>query len=766
MKKTTLLLATAVALLVPSGALAQRSHLQPTSGTLYLGSDSATQSNPQAELTFDSHGNETTRTSGTFSSMTVSGHDYDYSKGYAVLLNEYEATLTEDSQDTIWTRHTWLNDDGIRYKMSLYSNSTYQQEDGFIFDDAGRITQIEMKDDSTYLTWKDDTLSSYKHIQTGWGSRTIELNDVEVAFDRQPFDVMQYNYDDLLNQFNTYHVFINATGHYTYKSSWPQVDVDGDIKVSTYVKPNYKHAEQLAMINDTDTLSYQVWDKLDRNGSYKVTSIEPKVYPGQMTISYVTYNEFGDKVMQIDSVGYEYNGEMQWEVSRDSTPTDYEGVKPMRKMDYYWDTTGESWVLGSLIVYNEWDEKPIDPIYDPVIVERQFSDRQIPQSGSQYSGDDTSYQNPTAEYSYDEHFNMISKTTGTMSSQNIEEWEYNYSKGYPFLSSHSTYTLNNKGEKSDEFIFWETTYDDNGIRTGVSGMDMYGSEITGYHFDALGHVDSLINESDSTIISWDGEDMKSYYYNHPSSWSARKIVFDSLSIGYADRTFNAMQADFGELSYSDLMRDFKSFHTCINADGYYYSKDYSGDVLEGTLTVRTKVSDDQQDVYSVTIVNGLDTLVEQKIHFNDEYGSFTQTLRHPYESEYYTIYDYTYNEYGDLIRTVYTQPSYDGNYYTTEELDTVIYEEDKPVRMEHYYYKEGQAVLGYTIVYDEWISTGINATKRDFDATKGAQLYTIDGRKVADLSASQLMNGNFGLSLQGIYILRQGNNAKKIILHK
>ena len=762
MKKTTfLLLVTAVALLVPSGALAQKSHLQPLSGTMYQAADSATQNNPQAELTFDEHGNLTAKITCSFSKMNVEGHDYDYSKGYRVLLNDYWATIQNSGNDTTWTQRTWLNDRGVRTRMMVYSNTTNQEETGFSFDDLGHITSFDMEGDSTRLTWDGERLKTYNHTVKGWGTRVTTLDSVSVAFGDKPFDAMQYDYDDLLYNYTTYHTFINGSGTFSYHSTWPKADLEGNIDISTTVKPNGKWAEQLVMLNDTDTLCVQTWEKLDKNGSFKLTMRQPVLYPDQVTYHYLYYNVFGDLVQQLDSIGYSHGGETSWEVSHHRELVDYEGVKPLRRMFYNWDDASNDWSLGYLYVFTEWNEKPADPVCDPVVVDRHFSAVQVPQSGSMYAKDDPNYENAKEEYTYDDHFNMTSKTSGSMSSSDVEEWEYNYSKGYPFLSSHLYYTLK-KGEKTDEHIYWQTTYDENGIRTGITGMDQYGEQLSGYHFDALGHVDSLITESDSTILTWDGESLKSYYYyNYPGSWAALKIDLKDITIGYADRPFDAMQS-----SYNNLIEDFKTYHACINANGTYYKKDYSGNELEGTLTVRTRVSDDQQDVYSVAIVNGLDTIAEQKIHFTDSYGSFNQTVRYPYDGTYEYGYSYTYNEFGNLIKTSLTEPSYSGGSYTTVTEDTMIYEGNKPLRMEHYYYQEGYKTLGYTIVYDDWIADGIHAARQDLDTTKGADLYTIDGRKVASLSASQLQSANLGLSLQGLYILRQGNSAKKIILHK
>lgn len=735
--------------------LAQRSHLQPLAGTLYLGSDSATQSNPQASLEFDEHGNEVSRTSGTLSQMTVEGHDYDYSKGYKVLLNDYEATITKSSKDTLWTQRTWLNENGVRTAMQVYSNSTYNYESGFTFDDGGHVTSFNVSGDSTTISWDGEKLKNYKHVISGWGRRVTTLDSVEVAFNTGKFDAMQYNYDDLIYNFNTYHTFLNGKGTYYYKSSYPKVDVQGPLTFITTYKGNRKAAQQIVMINDTDTLSIQNYEKLDNNGSYKLTMRQPLLYPDQVTYSYVTYNEFGDLVMQIDSTGYVYDGQTEWEVSREYNPVDYEGVKPLRKMHYYWGESG--WTLGSLVVYEEWDEKEPLPIEAPVEVKRNFTAKQQPISGTQYLGSDTSYSNAQALYEYDEHGQEITKTTGSMTSMTVEAHEYNYDKGYPYLTSYSVYDLKN-GQKQNEFVMYSTTFDENGNRNGVSGYDNNYQEISGYHFDALGHVDSIKHSSDTTIIKWDGESMKDYYYNYPSSYISRKIHLTDVTIGYADRQFDAMESN-----YNDLISDFSVFHTCINANGTYYYKSYDGTVIDGTLTIRTKVSDDSLDVYNVAIVNGLDTIAEQKIHFDDANGSYTLVKRSPAFNDLTYTYQYVYNEFGDLIKTIQTEPSYDGEFYTTTSYHPTIYDGNKPVRYESYYEQSGEQVLGYVIVYDDW-TTGIHNVNKTQGSLDG-KLYTIDGRFVKSLTADEVSNRDFNVP-SGIYIIKQGNTSKKVILNR
>lgn len=745
---------------LPTSAWAQKSHLQPLTGTMYNGSDSATQANPLYELEFDDHGNETSRISGTISSMTVDGHDYDYSKGYAVLLNEYEATVKNSGNDTIWFKRTWLNDKGVRTGMMVYSNTTYQNESGFTFDDAGHVTSLNIQNDTTALTWDGENLATYSHTISGWGKRVITIDSMEVAFNTKTFDAMQYNYDDLIDNFNTYHCFINGKGTYYYKSSYPKVDVNGVLTFQTNVKGNWKAAQQVVLLNDTDTLAIQNYTKLDDYGSYKLTVRQPLLYPDQITYSYVTYNEFGDLIQQIDSLGYLYDGEMLWEVSRDYTPVDYEGVKPLRKMDYYWSDSGNSWVLGTLTVYNDWDIKEPMAISDPVVVTRSFSEKVQPSIGTQYLGSDTSYSNGQAMYEYDDHGNEITSTTGSLSTFTVDAHSYDYSKGYPYLTEHSIYDLKN-GEKSNEFVLFATTFNEDSIRTGISGYDENYQEITGYHFDSLGHVDSIKTASDTTILTWDGEALKEYYYHYNSSYAGRLYHLTDISVGYADRIFDAMESD-----YAALINDFTTYHTCINANGTYYYKGYGTEAIEGDLTIRTKVSDDSLDVYNVAIVNGLDTISEQKIHFDDAYGSYTLVKRSPalWGADLAYTYQYTYNEFGDLIKVVTTEPdAYSGNVYTTTSYHPTVYDGNKPVRYESYYEQGGEQVLGYVIVYDGWY-TGIKNVTTENSAAGPARLYTVDGRLIGNLTAEEAAQGKFNVPQAGLYIIKQGNKARKVII--
>jgi hypothetical protein len=175
------------------------------------------------------------------------------------------------------------------------------------------------------------------------------------------------------------------------------------------------------------------------------------------------------------------------------------------------------------------------------------------------------------------------------------------------------------------------------------------------------------------------------------------------------------------------------------------------------------VSDDSLDVYNVAIVNGLDTIAEQKIHFDDANGSYTLVKRSPAFNDLTYTYQYVYNEFGDLIKTIQTEPSYDGEFYTTTSYHPTIYDGNKPVRYESYYEQSGEQVLGYVIVYDDW-TTGIHNVNKTQGSLDG-KLYTIDGRFVKSLTADEVSNRDFNVP-SGIYIIKQGNTSKKVILNR
>ncbi len=342
-------LALAALMFVPTQVSAQRSHLFPQTGYNYLGTDSATQSNPQAELEFDSHGNLIARSSGTFSNTEVSGYEYDYSKGYGYLLNEYTAWLTRTTADSIFSMQTKLNSNGVRTYVSKYLTTDWF--DKFTFDDLGHITNFIANSDTFDITWDGEKMTSYSHV--GSKRRNItQLNNVEVAFSIKPFNAMEYDYDALVRKFQTYGVFVNATGHYTY-SSWSSVKFDSDITITTTTNDDKTKAEQLVMAG-TDTLSIQTYTRDDENGSYTLVSREPALYPTVSTVSHITYNEYGDVIMQVDSTAYAYNGDVTYDVARSYNPVDYEDDKPLRKMHYYWSTTDKNWILGSIDVYDSW----------------------------------------------------------------------------------------------------------------------------------------------------------------------------------------------------------------------------------------------------------------------------------------------------------------------------------------------------------------------------------------------------------------------------
>ncbi|MGN0221162.1 MAG: hypothetical protein ACI4BA_03450 [Prevotella sp.] len=333
-----------------------KQRIQPASATLYSGSDSASKSNPQAMYLFDSHGNEIQCSKGSFTSMEIEEHEYNYDKGYAVLLNNYYYTLDKTGcHDTVYLTRTILDDKGIR--TGYMCTSGWDEVDNFKFDEAGHITSLELNGDTTLLTWNGDQLDTYNHYMPSKSvTSQIKLDEVEVFYARTPLNCMDYNFDDIISDFRISGVFVNAKGYFQHKISWYKIDVSGNLDVKSAMIGT-DSIRSVATINDTVTLYVQECKFLDDNGSYRLRIYQPAL--ASNADDYVEYevwfNEYGDEVKALRTEAYPaYN---EYYTTKTEDPVEYEDNKPLRKMHYYFQKNDK--VLGNVLEYDSWHDEPV-----------------------------------------------------------------------------------------------------------------------------------------------------------------------------------------------------------------------------------------------------------------------------------------------------------------------------------------------------------------------------------------------------------------------
>lgn len=329
-----------------------RQKIQPASGTQYLGSDSATQSNPQKMFTYDDHGNTIQEISGSLTKMDIKENVYSYDKPYPVLLNSYSYTQDKSgTHDTIWFVHTTVNKDGIRTGYSV--SSGWSEFSNFKFDEFGHIISSVDDNDSISISWNGDIPSTYYH-KSGSESYIMgitDLKNISVAYAMKPLDATGYEFDNELNNFPECGVLFNGTGHYTYTSKIYRINFDGDIVYNTTANADSTEFVQTGILNGKDTVSVQTITLLDKYGSYKWTQKQPLINSGYSKENIYTANEFGDIVKTERTEDYGDYGKYT-DVTYE--PVDYDGNKPLRKMYYYVQDGAK--VLGTVTVYDDWFE--------------------------------------------------------------------------------------------------------------------------------------------------------------------------------------------------------------------------------------------------------------------------------------------------------------------------------------------------------------------------------------------------------------------------
>ncbi len=327
--------------------------LQPMSGTQYDGSDSATMRNPRVLYSYDSHGNETLQTTGSMTSMELEAHEYNYDKPYPVLLNNYYFFYDKAGyHDTIYVVKTTLDENGIR--VGYEYAPTYDVYDNFKFDKEGHIVNLTLRGDTTDITWNGDDIASYSHSADAFGAYKVQLNNIETVYSMRPLNASNYEFDGLLNDFDAVGSFINAEGTYVNKNDYYGTNYSGKLTVTTKVSDDGKRYDQVALLNEKDTVSAQTLYLLDEYGSYRLVKSEPIVNEGMTTDKTATCNEFGDIISTktITQYGKAYGNST--ETSETYDPIDYDDNKPLRKMHYY--RQAGTWNLGSVTVYDDWYE--------------------------------------------------------------------------------------------------------------------------------------------------------------------------------------------------------------------------------------------------------------------------------------------------------------------------------------------------------------------------------------------------------------------------
>lgn len=332
-----------------------KTRIQPAAGTLYSGSNATSLAEPDAEYEYDSHGNETLKSTGSFSSMSMEEHEYNYDKGYAVLMNHFYYTMDKTGyHDTTFMTKTTLDENGIR--IGYETSPSYEKYDNFTFDAEGHITSLNMDGDTRTLTWNGDRLATYDHHTVSSSSESqVKYDNVEVVFSYSPINCMGYDFDNLISDFSESGAFVNAKGYYVRYISWYEQDMRGELEVKTEIigEDSIKSIATVATEGKEtpDTLYAQYFKMLDANGSYRLR-VESPLLNGSYYYYDIEkwYNEFGDVVKTVRTDYYSGNGF----ATISGYPVEYDGDKPLNKKYYYYQE-GEP-MLGSATVYTAWHE--------------------------------------------------------------------------------------------------------------------------------------------------------------------------------------------------------------------------------------------------------------------------------------------------------------------------------------------------------------------------------------------------------------------------
>lgn len=217
--------------------------------------------------------------------------EYDHSKGYPILLNEYHYSESEDGiAKPKYEMQTLLNEAGIRTSV-ICQNYTVT------LDNNGHVISYANGECYENMTWNDDQLASYEfYINSATQELHISINKIEIL-DKSKFNAYSTYYHDLFIYDGNpakHQIPMNASGTYYEKNS--QGIHESTFTIATEFERNGRNFTTTRKIGDEiqETIKVIFTDDF---GSF--TLHETHSDTDQYWETAYLYNEYGDYIQKI-----------------------------------------------------------------------------------------------------------------------------------------------------------------------------------------------------------------------------------------------------------------------------------------------------------------------------------------------------------------------------------------------------------------------------------------------------------------------------------
>lgn len=339
---------------------------------------------------------------------------------------------------------------------------------------------------------------------------------------------------------------------------------------------------------------------------------------------------------------------------------------------------------------------------------------------------------------------------GAVISQYVQQTTYDYSRGYPVMLDHYSYTEFPQEQETTALTYTQRTAMTDGVRTALEVEYFDDVEL-----DAAGHITHTLEQTREfkldTYYTWNGDALTSYReveedYDYAGDGSViyrMNMSISDIEEVYAAEPFNAYDIDVLEPLWNGTW--------LCNATGTLTEDGETVDfVLTGT------VSDDRK-VLTQTMKGGdiLDDVIVRT--YTDDNGSYTLVDTDRSYGDFYLLSEtVTFNEMGDMTERITEEKDASGTeYYYKEKFEWEYDAQGRPVSMSSYSAStpESEYVQNAVTEFTRWHeSASVSGTVADGEVL-GADVYTTDGVKVCELAAGEVADVRDRLSGKGIYVV-------------
>ena len=236
---------------------------------------------------YDAYGNETKIDKASI----IYYYNYDHSKGYPFLLDEYYEDFSGAEKQTRINRKTTMAD-GIRTAIQLEHSETVT------LDAAGHVTDYVNAETHQHIsqTWDGDRLVSndYSEINPEKGINwTMSYRNIHILHARNPFNAFCVDYNDYLEDcMQEEGIVFEANGLYNEEDSEEGESLNGDLSVVATVSNDKRNIIVYTKVGDL-LMRKEEKNYTDDYGSYQYT-VHYNSEDGRMWQETMTFNQYGD----------------------------------------------------------------------------------------------------------------------------------------------------------------------------------------------------------------------------------------------------------------------------------------------------------------------------------------------------------------------------------------------------------------------------------------------------------------------------------------